>query len=564
MQSEFTFTIHDALSRPLFRGVRIIAGANGVNRRIRWVHILEVSDAGELIHGEEMILSTGMAFRAGHVSPAEYLQNLINLNVSCLCLEIVDMDAHAPVPAEMIALAEQYDFPLLVFLHTVRFIDITHDLHSLIINQQYSMLQNLERISREFHHHTLTSQGTENVLKVLYNSTQATIAYLPSDEAPLFIPDLPSGEKKEWTQLLQQKLSDTSLGEEASAYQWRCGEAVILLRPIGAMGQTWAYLALLILQEPTEYHHLVLESASLSLAQDLLRKRYMEERRLHTENVWVNELLHEQTPTEDQLQALTGVHYAKMNTLQQRVCVLEIEEEQTGSDTRGDTSFESTGFHLSLLLRSTLERQGFRAFVTLKNNRLVVLTVDVSSHPKAVRHTKDTNVTERLQQAFVYVDETLLNKKQGGFRLHIGIGQAYTGFKHAHISYEEAVKSLLLCDQLNKATLFYENLGVYQLLIDLRSENRLTHFVNTQLGSLLQEEEEKRNLLLYTLKIYLENNGSKKAAAQQLHIVRQSLYYRLEKIKMLLGDNIESADKRIALQLALYAYELLYPNTFHA
>lgn len=562
MPSEFTFTIQDALSRPLFRGARIVAGASGVTRRIRWVHILEVSDVEELIHGEEMILSTGMAFRAGHISPTTYLQNLIHLNVSCLCLEVIDTDAEAAVPPEMIALADRYDFPLLVFPHTVRFIDITHDLHSLIINQQYSMLQNLERISREFHQHTLTSQGTGNVLKVLHNSTQATIAYLPVDEAPHFIPELPYGKKKEWTQLLQQGLLQAASEEAACAYEWKQGEEHILLRPIGAMGQTWAHLALLLPQEPTEYHHLVLESAALSLAQDLLRRRYMEERRLHTENVWVNELLHEKEPTEQQLQALTGVHYAKLNPLQQRVCVIEIEEKQMDGSAH-DISFESTGFHLSLLLRSTLERQGFRAFITLKNNRLVVLTVDIRSQSKAGRHWKEMPVTERLQQAFSYVEETLTSKKEGGLHLQIGIGRTYTGFKHARSSYEEAVKALSLCNHLSKAMLFYENLGVYQLLIDLQSENRLAHFVHAQLGSLLEEEEEKQKQLLHTLKVYLEHNGSKKAAAQKLHIVRQSLYYRLEKIKTLLGNDIESADKRLALQLALYAYEFLYPNRMH-
>ena len=45
----------------------------------------------------------------------------------------------------------------------------------------------------------------------------------------------------------------------------------------------------------------------------------------------------------------------------------------------------------------------------------------------------------------------------------------------------------------------------------------------------------KGSELLRTLKVYLDHDGSKQIAAQQLFIVRQSLYYRLEKIEELLG-----------------------------
>jgi purine catabolism regulator len=58
--------------------------------------------------------------------------------------------------------------------------------------------------------------------------------------------------------------------------------------------------------------------------------------------------------------------------------------------------------------------------------------------------------------------------------------------------------------------------------------------------------------LVETLKVYLHNNGRKKDTAEQLFIVRQTLYHRLEKIELLLGLDFMQPEKRLALELMLF------------
>ncbi|MFD1903471.1 hypothetical protein ACFSQ7_03925 [Paenibacillus rhizoplanae] len=57
------------------------------------------------------------------------------------------------------------------------------------------------------------------------------------------------------------------------------------------MDQTWAYILMVCNHKPQEFDCLLLDSASLSIAQELLRTRYMEERKLFSENLWVEELV---------------------------------------------------------------------------------------------------------------------------------------------------------------------------------------------------------------------------------------------------------------------------------
>lgn len=143
MDWELVLTIRDALKRPLFAEAEVIGGKSGLSRAIRWVHVLESANFETLIHGEEMILTTGIGASVDLPSSLEFMQNLIDKNAACLCIELGTY--FSTIPQEMIDLADRHDFPLIIFTRTVRFVDITLDLHSIIINRHHRMLQELEK-----------------------------------------------------------------------------------------------------------------------------------------------------------------------------------------------------------------------------------------------------------------------------------------------------------------------------------------------------------------------------------------------------------------------------------
>jgi purine catabolism regulator len=140
------------------------------------------------------------------------------------------------------------------------------------------------------------------------------------------------------------------------------------------------------------------------------------------------------------------------------------------------------------------------------------------------------------------------------------VGRPHLQLKNAFTSYQEAVQALSLYSSYNKSVLFYEELGVFQLLLGLNDGKTLQTFVQHYLGPLIDHDLSKGSELLLTLKVYLDHDGSKQIAAQKLFIVRQSLYYRLEKMAELLGEDFLSPENRISIQVALRAYQLLYPD----
>jgi purine catabolism regulator len=552
MDIELILTVREALNRPLFQNAQLVAGEKGLNRQIRWVHILEITHFEKLIHGQEMILTTGLGFNLDTESSVTYMEKLIQQNASCLCIEIGQY--FEQVSDELIELADQAGFPLILFPHTVRFVDITQDLHSLIINRHHKMLQELESISREFYRLTLNAQGTSNVLKLLHKSTQNQIVYRPLHGNPLFFPSMPPDQQEAMLQFLDtcgEELYGIKPNSAPNLHEY--GDYTLVSKPVGALEQTWAYLIMSCPRKPQEYEYLLMESASLSIAQELLRTRYMEERKLFSENLWVDELISGRLEEEQQIKALIGPDFKALNELNFRVCLIEIENLYEMNTIPSENERESIRLHLSLILRAAFEKYYFRPLITLKNNRLAVIALDLRSKvPTKIR----------LQQALESLQDIGSDERLKDLKLLIGVGRSHLQLKNAYSSYQEAVQALSLYPCYDKSVLFYEELGVFQLLLSLNDGKTLQTFIRHYLGPLIDHDLSKGSELLLTLKMYLDNDGSKQIAAQKLFIVRQSLYYRLEKMAELLGEDFMSAENRIAIQVALRAYQLLNPEKF--
>ena len=89
------------------------------------------------------------------------------------------------------------------------------------------------------------------------------------------------------------------------------------------------------------------------------------------------------------------------------------------------------------------------------------------------------------------------------------------------------------------------------------SRDRLAHLVSRALGPLLEWEAAHPSDLVRTLEVHLRNGCSPTRTAALLHVGRQSLYQRLERIESLLGLPVGEADAHAELLLACCAQRLL-------
>ncbi|MGH9068392.1 MAG: PucR family transcriptional regulator, partial [Acidimicrobiales bacterium] len=88
----------------------------------------------------------------------------------------------------------------------------------------------------------------------------------------------------------------------------------------------------------------------------------------------------------------------------------------------------------------------------------------------------------------------------------------------------------------------------------LRDDPRVQAFVERELGPILDHDQRRGTGLLAVLTAYLEAGGNKTEAAARAHLSRPALYHQLERLSAVLGQDLESAESRASLHLALLAW----------
>src|SRR3954466_12005809 len=101
-------TVAEVLELPeVVRGEPVVrAGAEQLDRRVRWVHVSEVSDIAHLLEGGELILSTGIALPSDPDALAQYVEELSAAGATGLAVEL-GRRYQGALPPKLIAAAER-------------------------------------------------------------------------------------------------------------------------------------------------------------------------------------------------------------------------------------------------------------------------------------------------------------------------------------------------------------------------------------------------------------------------------------------------------------------------
>lgn len=105
----------------------------------------------------------------------------------------------------------------------------------------------------------------------------------------------------------------------------------------------------------------------------------------------------------------------------------------------------------------------------------------------------------------------------------------------------------------------YDELGLYRVLSDLRDRDELQRFYQEMLGDLLAYDRAHGTDLVHTLQVLFEQNTNISQTARALYVHRNTLNYRLQRIAAIASLDLNDAETRLALQLALRIHALMAP-----
>jgi len=146
-------------------GVRVVAGAEALERPVRWVHIAEIADIAKLINGGELLLTTGMGIERAASAQRRYLAEIAEAGAVGLVVELGR--AFGEIPPAMVQAAAQRGFPLIALERETRYIEVTEAVHRAIISDQYELLRQAEAISRDFTDLILSGANIRQIIERL-------------------------------------------------------------------------------------------------------------------------------------------------------------------------------------------------------------------------------------------------------------------------------------------------------------------------------------------------------------------------------------------------------------
>lgn len=137
-------------------------------------------------------------------------------------------------------------------------------------------------------------------------------------------------------------------------------------------------------------------------------------------------------------------------------------------------------------------------------------------------------------------------------RVVIGIGRPGVGPTSWGQSQLQARESWRLGKEWGTSPVtYFGDLGLYQLLTGLGSNPEAARFYRKTLGKLISHDDSRNTELVQTLDAFFSCHGNLSQTATRLHIHRNTLTYRLEQIAHITQLDLDDADARFSLQLAL-------------
>jgi PucR family transcriptional regulator, purine catabolism regulatory protein len=202
---------------------------------------------------------------------------------------------------------------------------------------------------------------------------------------------------------------------------------------------------------------------------------------------------------------------------------------------------------LTAALQSEVARRSIASPIFAGENGAVV-----SFHP-----VEDPQQTARLKTKTELLRNYLASRAPEGIIL-CGVGRPALGLEQLRQSFYEAEEAVAVSAAMNlqKQPTFFGNSSLFNLLRS-KSADELRLFCNNWLVDLIDYDARQRSELLGTLRAYFANNGNTALTAQTLKIHRNTLAYRLNRIAEITRLDLEDADVRLNLHLALKALEVL-------
>ncbi|MBO1268229.1 PucR family transcriptional regulator [Arthrobacter cavernae] len=537
----------------------VLGGAGALDTPVRWVHVSEILDLTGLLSGGELVLTTGLELEKEPGVAASYIRSLEQAGAAGLVVELVGRRNRSL--AALRTAARNSTLPVIVLEHRVRFVQITETVHRMIVAEQLERVERARDVHEAFTVLSLESAGTQQVVE----QAAAMIG------APVVLEDLQhlvlaySARNLATTELLddwERRSRTTPSPAQAYGSAKRAGPEEWLQVPVGVRRQLWGRLVVPAALDDDEMAAMVLERAAQTLAINRLAERDKRELSQQAQAGLLNALRQPRGLSE--AEAL-----ARAASLGLRRSPYYVPVVFRTALPAGQVPDAPGGAGLPARLPSGA--QGDPLAGQEEERKLLELLA------RALKSTASSALTASIQSGSLgmilalpakQLEDAALQRLADSLATHagdappawtIGVGRYRSSLLEAASGIDEAAHVAETAATLHESRRpFYRatDVRLRGLLALLRNDPRVQQFAESELAGLLEAEAQGREGLLDLLGKYLEAGGNKAALARNGYLSRPTLYARLAKLEELLAVDLDDAESRTSLHVALLLHRL--------
>jgi PucR family transcriptional regulator, purine catabolism regulatory protein len=526
-------TVREVLALPVMRaGEPEIVCTGPLDQPIRWVHVSDVADLSNLLEGGELVLTTGLALTDVHRRD-HYLPGLAAAGAVGV---VIELGTHVDdVPASVLTSGAALDFPVVVLHRRVRFVEVTEQVHRRIVNEQYAEVDYARRVHEMFTALSMRRASLDEIVTVAADML----------DAPVVLEDL---NRQVLAFAARHIPTSVLLGdwERRSRLAPPIGHGAWVSRPVGPYRQEWGRLI-----APTAdaggpdaaRRAMTLERAAQALALHRMVERDRTSLELRAQSGLVDDL--RTGRVDDEAAATTR---ADALGLRPALVYVPMTVRARGSSGTDQVAVEQRRVRTLDAVVHAVRAAGHTVLTAGREDG----QIDLLLAPRRVtpdRGSADTlldDVCQAIRHAVVRVE--------GVTDCVIGVGPesgrlvaAAGGLAEAAHVAEVAAATPGTARSFHRAA----DIRLRGLVALIRTDPRVQAFAETELRGLLVHRAKHGDEMFELLRAFLDVGGNKTELANRLHLSRPTLYGRLAALQRILGADLDSAESRTSLHVAM-------------
>jgi purine catabolism regulator len=535
-------TVQDILEIPELN-LRLLAGHKSTSNPVRWVHITEVPDPTKWLKGGELLLTTGYSFVGSEEQQVAQIKRLIDHNISGLGFGTgFSFDK---VPPAIVAVAEEYGFPLFEVPYHVPFLAITEAVASKIVNEQYSLLQRSLAVHEKLTKIVLEEKGLEAILSTLSALVGCSAVLFDFHGVVLCEAAYRRHLGAELIADLWRMISDRRADRQNFALSMEGVGSGVQVYPVVASHRIGAFLA--VVKDSgdfSEYDRIILHNVVTVTALELVKKKAVAETEKRLAGDFFDELIASDLYEEEIARRLAFFGLEPQSP--HLIVLVDIDAQEDEAAERTDAAAADVKERLHWTVDEFMARRDVLCISASRSDSVVILV-----QPGKVDAREIIRLAGELQ--------TVITEMLPEISVSIGIGRPHRKLIDLRQSYYEASYAIKIRKLKGEPRVIasFDDLGSYGLLLGLQDTLSLEVFYDSVLGKLQDYDEQNSSDLVKSLACFLEANGHWGDAAEKLYVHRHTLRYRMKRVEEITGRDLNQSQDRMEFWLALKAKELI-------